>query len=185
MSNRNERRQALLDALSTRILVLDGAMGTMLQRYNPTIEDWGGPQFENCTENLLYTKPDWIRDVHRAYFAAGADLVETNSFGGHPITLAEFGMEARVHEVNVLAARLAREAAEEYSGPGRPRFVAGSIGPTTKAITVTGGTTFAELREGYYRQSLGLLEGGADVLLVETCQDTRNVKAALLGAEQA
>ncbi|MBE7543927.1 MAG: methionine synthase [Bryobacteraceae bacterium] len=185
MSNRNERRQALLDALSTRILVLDGAMGTMLQRYNPTIEDWGGPQFENCTENLLYTKPEWIRDVHRAYFEAGADVVETNSFGGHPITLAEFGMEAQVHEVNVLAARLAREAAEEFSAPGRPRFVAGSMGPTTKAITVTGGTTFAELREGYYRQALGLLEGGADVLLVETCQDTRNVKAALLGAEQA
>ena len=185
MTPRDERRQALLDALRTRILVLDGAMGTMLQQHNPTIEDWGGARFENCTENLLFTRPDWIRGVHRAYFEAGADMVETNSFGGHPITLAEFGLEDRCHEVNLLAARLAREAAEEFAAPGRPRFVAGSMGPTTKAITVTGGVTFTELRQGYRRQALGLLEGGADLLLIETCQDTRNVKAALLGAADA
>lgn len=185
MSQRNERRQALLDALSTRILTLDGAMGTMLQQYNPTIEDWGGPRFENCSENLLFTRPDWIREVHRAYYEAGADIVETNSFGGHPITLGEFEMADRCHEVNALAAKLAREAAGEFAKPGRPRFVAGSMGPTTKAITVTGGTTFEELREGYYRQAMGLIDGGADLLLVETCQDTRNVKAALLAADQA
>ena len=185
MSPHDERSQALLDALRTRILVLDGAMGTMLQQYEPSLEDWGGPRFENCTENLLFTHPEWIRDVHRAYFEAGADMVETNSFGGHPITLAEFGLEDRCHEVNALAARLAREAAGEFAAPGQPRFVAGSMGPTTKAITVTGGTTFAELRNGYHRQALGLLDGGADLLLIETCQDTRNVKAALLGAADA
>jgi 5-methyltetrahydrofolate--homocysteine methyltransferase len=180
MNDWKVRLQALEESLATRILVLDGAMGTMLQQRNPTIEDWGGPAFENCTENLLYTRPDWIRDVHRAYYEAGADIVETNSFGGHPITLAEFDLEAKVHEVNFLAAKFAREAAAEFDRPGRPRFVAGSIGPTTKAITVTGGTTFQQLREGYYVQAKGLLDGGADLLLVETSQDTRNIKAALL-----
>ncbi len=184
MNNWQHRQQALLDALDSRILVLDGAMGTMLQQRNPTIEDWGGPAFENCSENLLFTRPEWIRDVHRAYFKAGADIVETNSFGGHTITLGEFGLEDRCHEVNALAARLAREAAAEFETPGRPRFVAGSMGPTTKAITVTGGTTFSQLREGYYRQAQGLIDGGADLLLVETCQDTRNVKAALLAINQ-
>ncbi|GIU79145.1 MAG: methionine synthase [Bryobacteraceae bacterium] len=178
--NWESRQQELLAALEERILVLDGAMGTMLQQRNPTIEDWGGPQFENCTEHLLFTRPDWIRDIHRAYFEAGADIVETNSFGGSTVTLAEFGLEARCYEINRKAAELAREAAAAFERPGRPRFVAGSIGPTTKAITVTGGVTFAQLREGYYEQARGLVDGGADLLLVETCQDTRNVKAALL-----
>jgi 5-methyltetrahydrofolate--homocysteine methyltransferase len=178
--NWKSRQQELLAALEERILVLDGAMGTMLQQRNPAIEDWGGPQFENCTEHLLFTRPEWIRDIHRAYFEAGADMVETNSFGGSPVTLAEFGLEARCYEINRKAAELAREAAGEFERPGRPRFVAGSIGPTTKAITVTGGVTFAQLREGYYEQARGLVDGGSDLLLVETCQDTRNVKAALL-----
>jgi 5-methyltetrahydrofolate--homocysteine methyltransferase len=180
MNDWKDRLQALEESLATRILVLDGAMGTMLQQRNPTIEDWGGSAFENCSENLLYTHPEWIRDVHRAYYEAGADIVETNSFGGHPITLGEFGLEDRVQEVNYLAAKLAREAAAEHDRPGRLRFVAGSIGPTTKAITVTGGTTFQELRNGYYAQAKGLIDGGADLLLVETSQDTRNIKSALL-----
>ncbi|MBI5281253.1 MAG: methionine synthase [Candidatus Solibacter usitatus] len=180
MHNWQDRQKALLEALDARVLVLDGAMGTMLQQRNPTIQDWGGPGFENCSENLLFTHPEWIRDVHSAYFEAGADMVETNSFGGHPVTLAEFGLEDRWHEVNATSARLAREAAAEHDRPGRLRFVAGSMGPTTKAITVTGGVTFEELSEGYYRQARGLIDGGADLLLVETCQDTRNVKAALL-----
>ncbi|MEO8028316.1 MAG: methionine synthase [Bryobacteraceae bacterium] len=178
------RQQALLDALSSRIVVLDGAMGTMLQQKNPTIDDWGGPAFENCSENMLFTRPEWIRDVHRAYFAAGADMVETNSFGGAVVTLAEFGLEDKWYEVNHTAARLAREAAAEFDTPGRMRFVAGSIGPTTKAISVTGGITFEQLRDGYYKQAKGLWEGGADLLLVETCQDTRNIKSALLAIEQ-
>lgn len=179
-----ERRQALLDALATRILVLDGAMGTMLQLKNPTMEDWGGSAFENCSENLLFTRPEWIKDIHRAYFAAGADIVETNSFGGHTITLAEFGLEDKLHEVNAIAARLAREAADEHARPGRPRFVAGSMGPTTKSITVAGGVTFDELMDGYYRQAAGLFDGGADILLVETSNDTRAIKAALRGIEK-
>ena len=184
MTSTLPRLQELYSLLQDRILILDGAMGTMVQQYNPSIEDWGGPRYENCPENLLFTRPDWIRAIHRAYFEAGADIVETNSFGGHPITLAEFSLEHRVHEVNQTAARLAREAAAESEAQtGRPRFVAGSLGPTTKAITVTGGATFHELRDGYYLQAKGLAAGGADVFLIETCQDTRNVKAALLGIE--
>ncbi len=180
MQDRAYRRQALLDALEERILVLDGAMGTMLQQKNPTIEDWGGPKYENCPENLLFTKPEWILDIHRAYYAAGADIVETNSFGGSPLTLAEFELQDKWHEVNSTAAALARQAAAEFSKPGRPRWVAGAMGPTTKAITVTGGVSFDQLRDGYYLQAKGLWDGGADILLIETCQDTRNVKAALL-----
>ncbi|MBM3728588.1 MAG: methionine synthase [Acidobacteria bacterium] len=179
-----ERSQALYELLAQRILVLDGAMGTMIQQRNPTMDDWGGPKYENCPENLLFTKPEWIKDIHREYFAAGADIVETNTFGGHPVTLAEFGMEARWYEVNHTAARLARETALEFDRPGRPRFVAGSIGPTTKAITVTGGVAFDQLRDGYYLQAKGLVEGGADLLLIETAQDTRNIKAALLGIDR-
>ncbi len=181
MDSRSVRIQALYDALASRILVLDGAMGTMLQQRNPTIDDWGGPRFENCSENLLFTHPEWIAAIHRAYFEAGADIVETNSFGGHPVTLAEFGIEARCYEVNFTAARLARQVADEFSTPQRPRFVAGSMGPTTKAITVTVGVTFSQLRDGFYTQAKGLWEGGADILLIETAQDTRNIKAALLG----
>jgi 5-methyltetrahydrofolate--homocysteine methyltransferase len=183
--SRQERYEALRQALSERILILDGAMGTMLQQLNPSIEDWGGPKFENCPENLLYTRPDWIREIHRKYFAAGSDIVETNSFGGHTITLGEFDLADKIHEVNAKAASLVREAAAEFEAQdGRPRFVAGSMGPTTKAITVTGGTTFDELRQGFYLQAKGLIDGGADILLVETQQDTRNIKAALLGINQ-
>ena len=183
--SRKERREALAESLQSRILILDGAMGTMLQQRNPTTEDWGGPAFENCSENLLYTRPDWIRDIHREYYAAGADIVETDSFGGHTITLAEFGLEDKIHEVNAMSSSIAREAAAEFEAKdGRPRFVAGSMGPTTKAITVTGGTTMDALRDGYYKQAKGLVEGGADILLIETCQDTRNIKGALLGINQ-
>src|SRR5204863_4187366 len=116
----------------------------------------------------------------RKYFEAGSDIVETNSFGGAPIVLAEYGLAGDAHLLNKRAAELARQAADEFSTPGKPRFVAGSVGPTTKAITVTGGVTFSELRETYSKQAKGLVEGGADLLLVETCQDTRNIKAAIL-----
>ena len=182
MNHWEQRQQALYDALDTRIIVLDGAMGTMLQRATLTAADFGGEALEGCNENLVRTRPDVVLDVHRAYFAAGADMVETNSFGGTPLVLSEYGLQDDATLLNRRAAELARQAAEEFSKPGRPRFVAGSIGPTTKAITVTGGVTFPDLRHNFYVQSKALLEGGADVLLVETCQDTRNVKAALLAA---
>ncbi len=180
MRNLNESAKALRALLAQRILVLDGAMGTMLQQRNLTAADFGGPALEGCNENLVRTRPDVVLDIHRKYFEAGSDIVETDSFGGTPIVLAEYGLAVDAHLLNKRAAELARQAADEFSTPERPRFVAGSMGPTTKAITVTGGVTFAELRDAYYGQAKGLIEGGADLLLVETCQDTRNIKAALL-----
>jgi 5-methyltetrahydrofolate--homocysteine methyltransferase len=175
--------EALNEILEQRVLVLDGAMGTMLQQRNLTAQDFGGASLEGCNENLNRTRPDVVLDIHRAYLAAGADMIETNTFGGTGLVLAEYGLEQDAYELNRLAAQLARQAAGEFS-TARPRFVAGSMGPTTKAITVTGGVTFPRLAEYFYEQAKGLIEGGADVLLVETSQDTRNVKAALLGIDR-
>ena len=183
MRNLIESESALRDLLSQRILVLDGAMGTMLQQRNLTAEDFGGPALEGCNENLVRTRPDVVLEIHRKYFEAGADIIETNTFGGAPIVLAEYGLADHALFLNRRAAELARQAAEEYSAPSKPRFVAGSMGPTTKAITVTGGVTFEELRNAYYLQAKGLVEGGVDLLMVETCQDTRNIKAALLAIQ--
>src|SRR6185312_6544424 len=177
------RVAALHQALEDRILVLDGAMGTMLQQRNLSADDFGGPTLEGCNENLVRTRPDVILDVHRAYFAAGSDMVETNSFGSTALVLAEYGLGEHAFEISRRAAELARQAADEFSTPERPRWVAGSIGPTTKAITVTGGVTFEQLRTNFHEQASGLIAGGADLLLVETCQDTRNIKAALLGID--
>src|SRR6266704_240299 len=180
MRNLKESARALQELLAQRILVLDGAMGTMLQQCNLTAEDFGGAALEGCNENLVRTRPDVVLDIHRKYFEAGSVIVETNSFGGATIVLAEYGLAADAHLLNKRAAEIARQAADEFSTPGKPRFVAGSIGPTTKAITVTGGVTFEELREAYYTQAKGLVEGGVDLLLVETSQDTRYIKAAIL-----
>src|ERR1700726_275786 len=184
MRNLTESAEALRELLSERILLLDGAMGTMLQQRHLTAEDFGGAALEGCNENLVRTRPDVVLDIHRKYFEAGSDIVETDSFGGAPIVLAEYGLAGDAHLLNKRAAELARQAADELSTPGKPRFVAGSMGPTTKAITVTGGVTFNELRETYYAQAHGLVEGGVDLLLVETCQDTRNIKAAILAIQQ-
>ncbi|HEX9798832.1 MAG TPA: methionine synthase [Thermoanaerobaculia bacterium] len=183
--DREARAQALAAALEERILVLDGATGTMLQSYELAAADFGGPELEGCNEHLCLTRPDVVRGVSAAYLAAGADVVETNSFGATPLVLAEYGLADRACELNRLAAALAREACAGFEEPGRLRFVAGSMGPTTKAISVTGGVTFDELVEHFRVQALGLMAGGADYLLVETCQDTRNVKAALVACETA
>jgi 5-methyltetrahydrofolate--homocysteine methyltransferase len=175
-----ESQKALRELLAERVVVLDGAMGTMLQQRNLYAADFGGPALEGCNENLVRTRPDVVLDIHRKYYEAGADIVETNSFGGTPLVLGEYDLQADAHELNKRAAELARQAAEEYSKPAKPRFVAGSMGPTTKAITVTGGVSFEGLCDSYYVQAKGLIEGGVDFLLVETCQDTRNIKAAIL-----
>src|SRR4029453_13052890 len=133
--------QSLYDALAIRILVLDGAMGTMLQAKRPTTADYGGPGLDGCNENLCRTHPDWILEIHRAYLDAGADIIETNSFQGSSIVLAEFGLEREAHYLNCAAARLARQAADELSTSSKPRFVAGAIGPTTKSLTLRGDVT--------------------------------------------
>ncbi|MGD1017705.1 MAG: methionine synthase [Verrucomicrobiia bacterium] len=185
MGNRDERTKLLTALLDERILVLDGAMGTMIQQRNLSADDFGGPALEGCNENLVLTRPDVILDIHRQYFEAGADIVETDTFGGTPLVLNEYGLADKCFALNATAAKLARQAAAEFSTPAKPRFVAASIGPTTKAITVTGGVTFAQLIDHFYQQVRGLAEGGADILLVETCQDTRNIKAALIGIQQA
>jgi 5-methyltetrahydrofolate--homocysteine methyltransferase len=177
------RRQALEDALASRILVLDGAMGTMLQQRDLTAADFGGAALEGCNENLVMTRPDVLLDIHRAYFAAGADMVETDTFGSMPLVLAEYGLADRAEQISERAAQLARQAADEAATPGRPRFVAGSMGPTTKAISVSGGVTFPELVETYAVQTRGLRRGGVDVLLLETCNDARTVKAGLIAIE--
>jgi 5-methyltetrahydrofolate--homocysteine methyltransferase len=173
----------LRELLRERILVLDGAMGTMLQQENLTAEDFGGPQLEGCNENLVITRPDVVLGIHRKYLEAGSDIIETNSFGSAPVVLAEYGLGEHSRKISRIASELARKAADEYSKPGKPRFVAGSMGPTTKAISVTGGITFEQLRNNYYEQAVGLIEGGADVLLLETCQDTRNIKAGALAIQ--
>ncbi len=179
---RSERIKALL---KERILVMDGAMGTMIQENNPTAADFGGDALEGCNENLNITRPDLIQSIHETYFSAGADIVETNTFGGMDIVLAEYDLQAKVLEINRAGAKLARAAAEKCSTPEKPRFVAGSMGPTTKAITVTGGVTFDELTASYRLQSVALIEGGVDLLLLETAQDTLNLKAAVIGLLQA
>src|SRR6266852_1760205 len=180
MGNRDERAKLLKSLLDERILVLDGAMGTMIQQRDLVADDFGGAALEGCNENLVLTRPDVILDIHKKYLEAGSDIIETDSFGSTPIVLAEYGLAADAHLLNKRSAELARQAADELSTPGKPRFVAGSMGPTTKAITVTGGVTFEELRGAYYTHAKGLVEGGVDLLLVETAQDTRNIKAAIL-----
>ena len=173
----------LKQILRERILVFDGAMGTQIQARMLTAADFGGADLEGCNENLVATRPDVIRAIHEAYYAAGADVVETDSFGGTPLVLGEYGLQDRALELNRLAASVARDAAAAFSTPGRPRLVAGSIGPTTKTLSVTGGITFDEMVGHYEVQVEGLVSGGADVLLVETCLDTRNAKAALVAVQ--
>src|SRR5580692_1414797 len=137
MRDLQESEKALRELLAERILVLDGAMGTMLQQRDLSAADFGGAALEGCNENLVRTRPDVVLDIHRKYFEAGSDIVETNNFGGGPILLAEYGLSADAHVLNKISAQLARQAADELSTSRKPRFVAGAMGPTTKAITVT------------------------------------------------
>jgi 5-methyltetrahydrofolate--homocysteine methyltransferase len=180
MRNLSESAKALRELLSQRILVLDGAMGTMLQQRNLTAADFGGAALEGCNENLVRTRPDVVLDIHRKYFEAGSDIVETNSFNGTKSDLIDYGLADQSYELMTTAAGLARKAADEYSTPQKPRFVAGSMGPTRKAITVTRNISFEDLKQDYYDLAKPLIDGGSDLLVIETCQDTRNIKAAIL-----
>src|SRR5258708_8541975 len=141
----NGRQIALLRALDNRIIVLDGAMGTMIQQHNLTAADFGGPALEGCNDNLVLTRPDVILGIHRAYFAAGADIVETDTFNAHEVSLGEYDIGDKAAEINRTAAQLARQAADEGSTPDRPPFVAGSMGPPTPSPTLTPNLTFAHI----------------------------------------
>jgi 5-methyltetrahydrofolate--homocysteine methyltransferase len=203
------RAQALPGILQQRIVVLDGAMGTMIQRLRLgeaqyrgegyTGPDGAGERFRDFprevkgnNELLSLTRPDVIRDIHERYLAAGADIVETNTFGANAIAQADYGMAGLAYEMNLASARLARAACDRYATPERPRFVAGALGPTPRTASISPdvndpgarNVTFEQLRAAYYEQVRGLVEGGADVLLVETIFDTLNAKAALFAIEQ-
>ncbi|MGW6928211.1 homocysteine S-methyltransferase family protein, partial [Streptomyces sp. NPDC054950] len=176
------RIAAFREALATRVVVADGAMGTMLQAQEPTLEDF--EQLEGCNEILNVTRPDIVRSVHCAYFDAGVDCVETNTFGANHAALGEYDIAGRVHELSRAGARVAREAADEYTArDGRPRWVLGSIGPGTKLPTL-GHAPYTVLRDAYQQNAEGLVAGGADALLVETTQDLLQTKASVLGARR-
>src|SRR4029453_6276449 len=193
-------RARLAALLAERILVLDGAMGTMVQRHELAEADYRGDRFadhpsdlKGNNELLVLTRPDVIAGIHDAYFAAGADVVETNTFNAQRVSQADYGLEALSYELNVAAGRLARGAAEAWTArtPDRPRFVAGAIGPMNKTLSLSPdvndptfrAVSFAHVRDAYVEQVHGLLDGGVDVLLVETIFDTLNAKAALLAIE--
>ncbi|WP_299431780.1 homocysteine S-methyltransferase family protein [uncultured Aquimarina sp.] len=187
--------------LEERILVLDGAMGTMLQRHKFTEEDFRGERFKEWpvpvqgnNDLLSITQPEAIKEVHRLYYEAGADIVETNTFSGTTIAMADYEMEELVYELNYQSAKIAKEVADEFTAkePHKPRFVAGSIGPTNRTASMSPdvndpgyrAVTFDELRIAYKQQTEALLDGGSDILLVETIFDTLNAKAALFAIEE-
>ncbi|MET7030011.1 homocysteine S-methyltransferase family protein [Sediminicola luteus] len=189
------------ELLTERVLVLDGAMGTMLQRYKFTEEDFRGERFKDWghplqgnNDLLSLTQPDAIAEVHRKYFEAGADIVETNTFSGTTIAMADYNMETLVYELNYESARIAKKVADEFTAknPDKPRFVAGSIGPTNKTASMSPDVndpgfraiSFDDLRIAYKQQVEALLDGGSDLLLVETIFDTLNAKAALFAIEE-
>jgi len=192
---------SILQEINKRILVLDGAMGTMLQRYNFSEEDFRGERFANFPNSLKgnndllsLTQPQAIRDIHAQYFEAGADIVETNTFSGTTIGMADYHLEDLVYELNFESAKIAREVADEFTAknPEKPRFVAGSIGPTNRTASMSPdvndpgfrAVTFDELRIAYKQQVEALIDGGVDLLLVETIFDTLNAKAALFAIEE-
>src|ERR1035438_8549098 len=166
-------RQEFERLLKDRILIFDGATGTNLQLHNPSVDDYAG--LEGCTEILLDTHPEWIEELHASFFKAGCHIVETNSFGANRIVLAEYGIADRAYELNVKAAQLAQKVAKQFSTKEMPRFVAGSMGPGTKLPSL-GHTTFDILRKNYAEQAGGLIDGGVDILLIETCQDILQTK---------
>ena len=193
------RAAALPETLNQRIVILDGAMGTMIQRFKLGEADYRGERFKDFpkdvkgnNELLSLTRPDVIRDIHEGYLAAGADLIETNTFGATTVAQEDYGMADLAREMNLASARLAKAACEKFSTPDKPRYAAGALGPTPKTASISPdvndpgarNVTFEELRQAYYEQVEALVEGGVDVLLVETIFDTLNAKAALFAIDE-
>lgn len=179
------QKSILTDQLKKKILIMDGAMGTMLQNANLSADDFGGDEYEGCNEYLTITFPSLIEQIHLEYLHAGADIIETNTFGATSIVLEEYGLSHMAYDLNKKSALIARKAADQLSTKDWPRFVAGSLGPTTKTLSVTGGTTIEALIQSYEEQALGLLDGAVDLLLLETSQDMLNVKAGFVGIQNA
>jgi 5-methyltetrahydrofolate--homocysteine methyltransferase len=180
----DERGAAYLEAARRRVVIFDGAMGTSLQMAHLTADDFGGPALEGCNEALVLFRPDVVANVHRSFLDVGVDVVETNAFGAFRVVLAEYGLEDRVQEINLAAARIARDAVDAATGDGRPRWVAGNLGPGTRFPTL-GQISYAAARDGYEEQAAALLAGGVDLLLVETVYDLLQAKAALNGCKRA
>jgi len=193
------RGQALPDLLRQRILILDGAMGTMIQRYKLGEADYRGERFKDHpkdlkgnNELLVFTRPDVITEIHEGYLAAGADMIETNTFGATTVAQDDYALPHVAREMNVVSAQLARAACDKFSTPDKPRFVAGAFGPTPRTASISPdvndpaarNVSFEELRAAYYEQGEGLLEGGADLFLVETIFDTLNAKAAIFAIDE-
>jgi 5-methyltetrahydrofolate--homocysteine methyltransferase len=181
-------RSEFLEALQRKVVVFDGAMGTSIQNRRPTVEDFGGVQFEGLNDHLVLTRPDMIEEIHASFLEAGADVLETNTFGGSRLKLGEYGIADKVYELNFAAAKLARRVADRFATPERPRFVVGSMGPTGMLPSSTdpelSKITFKELKDIFKEQARPLVEGGADALIVETCQDLLEVKAAVVGIRE-
>ena len=174
----NSLRSALLE----RVVIADGAMGTMLQAQNPSLEDF--QNHEGCNEILNITRPDIVKAVHEEYLKVGVDAIETNTFGANFANLAEYGIEDRIYELAFAGATLARQVADQYSTTAKPRWVLGSLGPGTKLPTL-GHTSYEKLKLTYEEASKGLIDGGSDALLIETTQDLLQAKAAVNGARDA
>ena len=197
----NATLKTLNEILKTRIMVLDGAMGTMIQRHNLDENDFRGAEFQDHpsalkgdNDLLSITRPDVIRDIHRAFLDAGADIIETNTFNANAISQQDYKLADHSHAINVAAARLAREVAAAFTAkhPGKPRFVAGALGPTNRTLSLSPdvndpgfrAVTFEQMANAYYQQTAGLVEGGVDILLVETIFDTLNAKAAIYAIQE-
>ncbi len=193
------RAQALPDILSRRIMLLDGAMGTMIQRFRLDEAQYRGERFKDFhkdvkgnNELLSLTRPDVVGDIHASYLAAGADLIETNTFGATAVAQADYDMAGLAREMNLASARIARVACDRFSTPDKPRFVVGALGPTPKTASISPdvndpgarNVTFEQLRAAYFEQTLALIEGGSDLLMVETIFDTLNAKAALFAIDE-
>ena len=172
---------SIMRAMQDKVLLLDGAMVTQIFAYNPTLDDYGGPDFEGCVELLNERRATWIQSIHETYFKAGSDAVETNTFGCNPLVLSEFGLEHRAFELNVQAVKIAREVADSFQ---ERRWVIGSVGPGTKLLTLLQ-VDYQSLYQSYLVQMQGLIAGGADVLLIETAQDLGQIKVAVRAARQA
>lgn len=183
------KKDAYLKELDRRVMIFDGAMGTMLQREHLTAADFGGDRYHGCNDYLVLSSPETISKIHRAYLEAGADVVETDSFRANRLTLADYDLAAKTNEINVAAAQLARRAADEFSTPAKPRFVAGSIGPSGKLISTNdpemSNISYDELADIFREQARGLIQGGVDLLLIETSNDILEVKATIHGIHQA